>query len=87
MNILLNSSYPKHLAHNGNKRLDQIAKAYMNVGYTDLSSEAATCLDSKKQIYACAFEVPMEELTVSVSEEMLVEKIKDCRDVVLEQKH
>jgi hypothetical protein len=43
----------------------------------------AQCMDDEKQIYACSFEVPIEELTAEGSAQRLVTKVKEYRDTAI----
>lgn len=62
---------------------DWYGNVWRSLGSVDLASETPYCLNRDKQIYACAFQVPMEELTAEGSAEDLIRKIKVCRDAVL----
>ncbi len=54
------------------------------IGYPNCTeTPKIECMDEAQQIYACAFEIPLEELTDKNSADKLVQKIIAYRDVVL----
>ncbi|PID64536.1 MAG: hypothetical protein CR963_00410 [Gammaproteobacteria bacterium] len=54
------------------------------IGYPEITeTPEAECMCDESGLYACAFEVSIEQLTDKDAVPMLVKKIKECRDVAV----